>query len=678
MNLADIRTKVVTMLGATATILPNADIDQAVDSAVAVLSRFFPRERTFETTFSEDVTDEAWTSAATHGTDVSLANKPVRFGSETITSSPAGTTYKRDTDYRMNYIDGKIRTISGGGMGLSTAFLATYKRDGVVIDLGTNLTEPIAIQTIDVLSVDEVPRELESWEVFGDFLFILTSDGDKSQNRVANNAHIRIYYLGHHDEPIVGANGSYPAFLDQLVLVGVSGYLMLTEAAQQEHQSITDLASARTSIANIAAIHTALATIVTSLATANTNAKTALDTVSTDIKGATLSMQTALASATTELASATTELGRAKTEIDKYDVAVTGPVQKAKDELGGVGAMLTSAETALGKVDTNITLAKTALDKVDTDAVTARAALVKVDTHLVGASNTAQSALNKVATRIDTDADAALDKVNTRLTSTIAADRSADLYLDTGDALINTVNTGGDAPGENRKYAEVAVSIARAHIEEAMGRYNQALAFIQESIQRIATSQTFVAEANGREAIASNWVAEGSSRVATSLAFVQEASGRLTEAERKLSVAAHYLAIADRHLESGNRFTDNARIFVSNGAEYVAIATGRYQQMLGFLQEATGRLTIAERLLGEYSQRVAQIAAYLDEARVYQSSAIQQRDTANLMRIEGNERLASFFRALEDRTQISTHRSTASVRQYAGQQTSQYGGSWNT
>ena len=78
-----------------------------------------------------------------------------------------------------------------------------------------------------------------------------------------------------------------------------------------------------------------------------------------------------------------------------------------------------------------------------------------------------------------------------------------------------------------------------------------------------------------------------------------------------------------------------------------------------------GRLTIVERLLGEYDRRIAQINAYLDEARVYQSSAVQQRDTANLLRVEANERLTNYFRALEDRTQLNSHPSAASVRQWS-------------
>ena len=95
-TLTIIRAAVRTMLGVT-TQVTEADIDRAVFQAVAVLSRFFPREVVAQTVFNEDITSEAWTAIS--DTAVTLANKPIRFASETVTQS--STDFTRDTDYLM-------------------------------------------------------------------------------------------------------------------------------------------------------------------------------------------------------------------------------------------------------------------------------------------------------------------------------------------------------------------------------------------------------------------------------------------------------------------------------------------------------------------------------------------------------------------------------------------------
>ena len=46
--------------------------------------------------------------------------------SETVTDLN-GTTYTRNTDYEMNYTDGKIKVLSGGNMQNYTDYLISYK-----------------------------------------------------------------------------------------------------------------------------------------------------------------------------------------------------------------------------------------------------------------------------------------------------------------------------------------------------------------------------------------------------------------------------------------------------------------------------------------------------------------------------------------------------------------------
>jgi len=45
---------------------------------------------------------------------IQLGNTSIVSGSETVTTTDGATTYTRDTDYKMNYTDGKIMSLSTG------------------------------------------------------------------------------------------------------------------------------------------------------------------------------------------------------------------------------------------------------------------------------------------------------------------------------------------------------------------------------------------------------------------------------------------------------------------------------------------------------------------------------------------------------------------------------------
>ena len=60
-----------------------------------------------------------------------------------------------------------------------------------------------------------------------------------------------------------------------------------------------------------------------------------------------------------------------------------------------------------------------------------------------------------------------------------------------------------------------------------------------------------------------------------------------------------------------------------------------------------------------------QINAYLGEADRYHRSASAEVAIATTLRRDATDYLQSYFRALRDRAQISTHRRASSVRQFA-------------
>jgi len=637
-TLTIIRAAVRTMLGATTQVL-EPDIDRAVFQAVSTLSRFFPNELIAQTVFNEDVTSEAWTAVA--DTAVTLANKPIRFATETVTQS--GSDFTRNTDYEMDYINGTITMLSTGGMSAAAATI-TYKMDTTMIDISSLLTEPMSIDQVDIIRSDRVPAEFESWVVHGDFLMV-TGSVNQSQLRFVDNDHIRIYYLAHHTEPTISASGSYPDFLDEVILIGAAGYALLMEAMSQEYQAVTDLSSARTSIGNIAAIHTAIGTAVTALAVSQSDANVALDkafaevalanaeydkvtTVQTSANTELTTANTELDKAASETVLANTEAGLANAELDKIDAA-TGGIPDAQTEL----ALIITALASGGDFGV-------ALDKVTTHTGEAITALALINTELL----LGKTALNQVDVHLDTD--------------TISADK----YLVIGDGLINAVNVGRNASSENREYALAKIQMATGYSAEATGRFQHGQALVGEASQRIAASVSYINEASNRLRAVEAKLALVSGWLNISATYHRSAQGYDTN-------ASIYIQTSQAYQSAGERFTNNARGYIEEARTYILNGDGYISTATAYIQEAVQRLSSVSRYVEEINTRLAQIRAYLEEATIYHNSAASQRESAELFRGEAQGRVREFIATLEDRVQISTHPRISSVRQYSSDQT---------
>lgn len=656
-TLENYRTHLTTILSLSGTPeISDAELDRALNQAVAVLSRFFPRELIAQMVYNEDITDESVTLVA--GTKA-FANKPVRFGSETIENSGQTVTYARNTDYEMDYINGVITRIAAGDIGATDTLNVTYKLDGTMIDLsGSLLTEPTAIDRVDILRSDQVPQIFEGWAVHGDFLIITDMSGG-SQQRFVDNDHIRIYYFAHHVEPAAGVSGSFPDHLDELVLIGASGYALLIESLQQEHLTVVDLASARTSIGNIAAIHTSIGTLVTDAATARTSTGTQLISAVAELVLANVELDKVAAVQT----SATTELGTANTELDL--VAALQTSASAEVALGN--AELDKATSELAKVD----VASGPVDDAETELALIIIALAtggdfdvaldKVVTYSEGATDSAKAALDGIQTELDLG-NIALDNVTTEL---LSATRNADAYLDTGDALINAVNLGRNAADLNQRYATAKTNIATAFVQEAQLRFEHGNALAQEASQWLQTSQSFINEANTRlravEAkiqLAQSFLEVGQIHQATATGFIGTGRGYI-------ETGLAYSQIAQVHTQAGRGFTENALGYIQLAQEYTQNGRGYIENALGYIAAAREYLGQAEQLTSEMNVRVNEIQSYLSEATTYHNSSEEQRASAEAFRVEAEGRLRDYFAALRDRAQINTHPRASSVRQYA-------------
>ena len=249
-------------------------LDRAIERAVFDLSRFLPRELVYEDVLVLTVSDEAWTSAAAAGTWVTLDNKPIKYQSEVVKNA-AATTCTRDTDYYIDYANGKITHISGGAIGDSESCTVSYTKSEISIDISSILDDLIRIDSVEY-PVGNVPQTTVSTNLWGSLLTVLGDE--ESQSRMTANKHIAVYYKAKHTIPTPAAHGSYPRFLDGTVILAASAYALFTLAMKYDILAVsklteaeTDLTSAKTALGEItlAAALVALGKVDTYAAGAN-------------------------------------------------------------------------------------------------------------------------------------------------------------------------------------------------------------------------------------------------------------------------------------------------------------------------------------------------------------------------------------------------------------------------
>ena len=192
------------------------------------------------------------------GVWVQLSCRSIRFQSEVIT----GLT--RDTDYEMDYTQGRVCVKSGGSAVAGTSYtLAKYTKRRIDIDISSIRGALIRIDKIEY-PVGNVPQTFARFdEPWGD---TVTFIGDaESQYEMADAQHCAVYYYAQHAPPNAQSSGSYPEFLETSIDLAASAYALFMKALQYEHQAVTDLASVRTELGLTTDIHTAIATALTAV-----------------------------------------------------------------------------------------------------------------------------------------------------------------------------------------------------------------------------------------------------------------------------------------------------------------------------------------------------------------------------------------------------------------------------
>ena len=186
---------------------------------------------------------------ATGGIWVKLAN-PIEPGTEGIYSATlkAGTKYILNTDYEMDYANGRIRMMNGGALADGTTYYANYSRASTSIDISSVIPQLIRITKV-LYPAKNVPEQQAAFSIWENMLTIGSLRQGVSQEPLTDKEHIAVYYEARHAPPTLVSSGSYPSVLDEVVILGATGHALLMEALQYEQ-------AAATSLGLIAAVHT--------------------------------------------------------------------------------------------------------------------------------------------------------------------------------------------------------------------------------------------------------------------------------------------------------------------------------------------------------------------------------------------------------------------------------------
>lgn len=212
---------------------------------------------------------------------VSLAYKPIKHASESATDA-ASAAITRNTDFRIDYIKGRVKAISGGDIAAEEVCSFTYKKNQTHIDL-SSLDDFIRHHRVEY-PVGDIPQSFCQAELFGKYLAITGQGEMEEQQSLAEGKQVRVYYDAAHHPPTDFAPGTIPEFLENTVLIASQAYALFIYSLKCSHAALTDVATVRTAIASADSAQAAVGTALTNLKkylddNSNNDAATILATV---------------------------------------------------------------------------------------------------------------------------------------------------------------------------------------------------------------------------------------------------------------------------------------------------------------------------------------------------------------------------------------------------------------
>ncbi len=624
--LTALQTRVRASLADTGTIFPDAMIDAAIFECVSDISRVAPRESVHIVVLhNRTVTDESFTS--NHDTWVDLSTKPIDMQqSVVVTTDPAATTYVEDTDYIIDYAQGRIQVLSTGGMANSTGFLIDYEKTLRAVDMST-ITDFISIDRVEVSQQNGYNyHEYVGYYKWGDILWLHPKAGTTDSN-LTENDHVRVWYRAEHTKPGASA-GSYPAYLDDVVVKGAVAYALLSKHRERNIQAVADLATARTQLALADDDQSAIDTIETLITTALDAASTAIGLVNALTDTPQADAEIALDAA---LSTIGTDAAKLFNDSALFDIGIQSALDMSHQALLTVDAI----------TDTPLADAETALDKLITYIVTDAEALLDASTY-TALQGLISAALDGAAAITDETASpivTALGKVVEHLETDTTNPDSAENQLVAGDALINANNVGQDAALGFANYARAQIEISNTFVGEANSRANSARVQVEEAAQRVQQKMAHLSEVDRRIQMATSMVAEARERLGIANVVQTAAQGMNTEASQRIAHRNSWLATINMRLTSANTYVMEAR-------GRMEIATSIRDAAAIYVNEAIGRMQQIDRHLALGN-------LYISQARTYQEGADRENASADRFLFDANARHADYWTHLNSRVEMS-------------------------
>lgn len=596
MNIADFRNAIrqdLLDIDPENQVFNDAAVDRAILSAIEDLSRFVPREGYYELLSDSDDKTQTFSSTAQSTTSsVVLTNAPVRVGSESIVNG--ATTYERDTDYSIDYITGTITFPTG------SAIIALA--DGVTL----TVTYQKSRRSFDLSAIDHI-RSIEGVELYNasgrvseDIAFVLNNNlidlveyGD-----ITPGYRMIIHYTARHTMPDDEDEGSLSDNLSELVIKGAEAALLFAKAIALElstsdtHVDLTQL--------------------------------TALDPAG-DFQADILA----------DLASARTNLALAITRADDGNTALGTQATGMTADLAAQDVLIAAITTMLANPASLLTTAAAFVDtEVQADLTAAIALFSTTATpNLVAGTNGIAAGIAFIDTEVGTD----LTDGKTALTTLLQG------YLDTGDAFIETVNSGKDPAEYYRQYAETAIKKGEGIIAIAAGRLGLAKEYFDSVDRYIAIARENINQ--GKE-----YVEHAKVRLTLAGLYTDHAKVWNDSIVAKINQAEMY----------NNRISARltiVRSYIEQVQAYIAVANGYADNAKTLLQAQVAEV---EARLGIFSATSQSKVAIAGENRMSKSLIME---IAERLRAEATRRYRDFQEQIQDKSQTRRIGASISARQ---------------
>jgi hypothetical protein len=527
-----------------------------------------------------------------------LDSKPIRKGSVVITNSAATTTYTEYDDYEMDYGNGQVKTLSSGDMTDNAAHLIDYERDVPALSVSDipDMITPLQIEW----PIDEVPKSFAGFQKFGDWL-ILRNRGLGGQARLRDKDHVRIYYLAQHTAPTDQVNGSFPRWLDEVVIKGAVAYCLFIKHRKLNLQAEDDEGLARLSAG-------AYDDNLVSMSTAFNDIAVSLDSVTSSLAAIRGSADEPLNDADTALGVVIDRAVEAMKKVNSQQPA-RGDISAAASANSGRNTNFTTSSNHGLETGDIVNIESTTdynnkwiITKID-------ATSFQIYRNFAGNQTghyTRESQLHEASITLDSIL-AELNLLNTALdfvplelgTAGSPSTLNSVTYLAAGDDLINKINIGMTPETVYREYAETKALIAQTLIQEANGRAQHVGAFVQEVEQRLSAFMAQLNAANTELSAAGVYIQEAAARNTIAQIIIQEANTHLQKGVALLSTIQRHIEVGELHLSAAQVYLEVARQDSDTADRFLADARDRHRDywlhITARVEQARPRTTSATR-----------------------------------------------------------------------------------